>query len=542
MTDEEGEAEEMTKGRRAAVAASALLIAMSGGGTASAQKPGGILKMYSPDSPASMSILEEGTVFAQGPMMGVFNNLVMFDQQVKQNSRQSIVPDLATGWSWNEDGTALTLSLRQGVKWHDGKPFTARDVECTWDLILEKSSDKLRVNQRKSWYRNLERVSTNGDYEVTFHLKRPQPAFPMLLADGHSAIYPYHVPARDMRGHPIGTGPFKFVEFKPNERITVARNPDYWKPGRPHLDGIEYTIIRDRSTAALAFISGKFDMTFPNDLTVPLQKNIESQMPDAICKLTPQGGQNRNLLVNRDKPPFDSPDLRRAMALSFDRKAFIDILSEGQGEIGGVLQPAPGGLWGMPPELLKDLPGYDPDVQKNRTQSRQIMLKLGYGPDNRLKVKVTTRDLPYFRDSAVILIDQLKEVYFDGELETIDTTNWFPKIRRLDFTVGFNLQGSGPDPDMILDLLYGCGSSLNWDGYCNPEVDKLIEQQSIEADEGRRKQLLWAIERKLAEVGARPFIFYSRQGTCRQPYVKGLTIMVNSVFNGWRMEDVWLDK
>src|ERR1700731_1967117 len=89
-----------------------------------------------------------------------------------------------------------------------------------------------------------------------------------------------------------------------------ARNPDYWKPGRPHLDGIEYTIIRDRSTAALAFISGKFDMTFPNDLTVPLQKNIESQMPDAICKLTPQGGQNRNLLVNRDKPPFDSPDLR----------------------------------------------------------------------------------------------------------------------------------------------------------------------------------------------------------------------------------------
>jgi len=118
-------------------------------------------------------------------------------------------------------------------------------------LILEKSSDKLRLNQRKSWYRNLERVTTNGDYEVTFHLKRPQPAFPMLLADGHSAIYPCHVPARDMRGHPIGTGPFKFVEFKPNERITVARNPDYWKPGRPHLDGIEYTISRDRSTATL---------------------------------------------------------------------------------------------------------------------------------------------------------------------------------------------------------------------------------------------------------------------------------------------------
>ena len=117
-------------------------------------------------------------------MMGVFNNLVMFDQHVPQNSLQSIVPDLATGWSWNEDGTELTLPLRQGVKWHDGKPFTAEDVKCTWDLLTGKSSEKLRVNPRKSWYRNLDEVTTNGDYEVTFHLKRPQPAFLALLASG----------------------------------------------------------------------------------------------------------------------------------------------------------------------------------------------------------------------------------------------------------------------------------------------------------------------------------------------------------------------
>jgi peptide/nickel transport system substrate-binding protein len=84
--------------------------------------------------------------------------------------------------------------------------------------------------------------------------------------------------------------------------------------------------------------------------------------------------------------------------------------------------------------------------------------------------------------------------------------------------------------------------SLNWDDYCNPEIDKVIEQQSSEGDLGRRKQALWAIERKLAEEGARPIIFYSRGGTCWQPYVKGLTIMVDSVFNGWRREDIWLAK
>src|SRR5246127_5575043 len=231
---------EMRLNLRAATAI-ALLIAISGGGTAFAQKQGGILRMFSPDSPASMSILEESTVFAEGPMMGVFNNLVMVDQHVKQTSLDSIVPDLATGWSWNEDGTELTLPLRQDVRRHDRKPFTAKDVQCTWDLLTGKSSDKLRISPRKSWYRNLERVSTNGDYEVTFHLQRPQPAFLNLLAAGQAPIYPCHVPARDMRQHPIGTGPFKFVEFKPNKRIRVTRNQDYWKTGRPYLDGIEYT-------------------------------------------------------------------------------------------------------------------------------------------------------------------------------------------------------------------------------------------------------------------------------------------------------------
>src|SRR5213595_4231342 len=149
----------------ATAAAIALLIAISGNGTALAQKQGGILRMYSPDSPASMSILEEATVIAQGPMMGVFNNLVMFDQHVKQNSLASVVPDLATGWSWNEDGTELTFPLRQGVKWHDGKLFTANDVKCTWDLLMGTGSDKLRVNPRKSWYSNVTEVSTRGDFE-----------------------------------------------------------------------------------------------------------------------------------------------------------------------------------------------------------------------------------------------------------------------------------------------------------------------------------------------------------------------------------------
>jgi peptide/nickel transport system substrate-binding protein len=523
-----------------AVAAS-LLVALSAAEPALGQKQGGILKMYNPDSPASMSIHEEATIVSERPMMGVFNNIVMFDQHVKQNSLQSIVPDLATGWSWNEDGTELTLPLRHDVRWHDGKPFTAKDVQCTWDLITGKSSEKLRVNPRKSWYRNLASVSANGDYEVTFHLNRPQPALLGLLASGYSPIYPCHIPPRDMRQHPIGTGPFKFVEFKPNEFIKVTRNPDYWKKDRPYLDGIEYTVIRNLSTAILAFVAGKFDMTFAYSVTEPLLKEVTTQMPEAICELAPIGV-NRSLIANRAKPPFDNPDLRRAMALSFDRKAFIDIVTEGQGDIGGIMQPPPEGLWGMPPEILKTLPGYDPDVQKNRAEARQIMEQLGYRPDRRLKVAVSVRDLPFFRVPAVLMIDQLKEIYIDGELEMVDTANWLPKVMRKDYAIGLSPVAGGPDPDQNLYLNYGCGGELNYNGYCNPEVDKLIDRQSSEADQTKRRQLVWEIERKLAEDGARPIFFYDRRATCWQPHVRGLTIMVNSISNGARMEDVWLDK
>jgi peptide/nickel transport system substrate-binding protein len=120
---------------RSVIVAGGLLIAVAAAPPADAQKSGGILRLSHFDSPASMSILEESTRAAEQPMMHVFNNLVMYKQDVATASMQSIAPDLATSWSWNEEGTELTFPLRQGVKWHDGKPFTAADVKCTWDLL-----------------------------------------------------------------------------------------------------------------------------------------------------------------------------------------------------------------------------------------------------------------------------------------------------------------------------------------------------------------------------------------------------------------------
>jgi peptide/nickel transport system substrate-binding protein len=519
-----------------------LLAALACATPALAQKSGGILKMYHRDNPPSASIHEEATNSTVIPFMGVFNNLVLYDQGKPQNSLDTIVPDLAKSWSWSADGKDLTFKLQEGVKWHDGKPFTSKDVVCTMNLLTGKGEDKLRRNPRKAWYENVADVTINGDLEVTLHLGRPQPSMLSLLASGYSPVYPCHIPSAQMRTKPIGTGPFKFVELKQNEGIKVTKNTDYWKKGRPYLDGIEFTIVPNRGTAMLSFVSGRFDITYPWEVTMPLLKDVKSQLPNAACQTTSMNN-STNLLLNRDAPPFDNPDLRQALNLAMDRKAFIDILNQGNAELGGVMQPPSDGVWGLPTEMFADLPGYGPDVAKNREQARELMKKAGYGPDKHLALKISTRGISLYKDPAVILAGQLKEIWIDGDVEIIETAQWYPKIARKNYALGLNTTGNGvDDPDQNYFENFSCKSERNYSGYCNADIEKMIEQQSVETDIAKRKKIVWEIDRKLLQDNARPIIMWNRAATCMQPYVKGYVANVNSVYNGFRFEDVWLDK
>jgi peptide/nickel transport system substrate-binding protein len=507
-----------------------------------AQKQGGTLRVYHRDNLPSASIHEEATISTVQPFMGIFNNLVLFDQQKPLNSADTIVPDLAESWAWDDSKTKLTFKLRQGVKWHDGKPFTAKDVQCTWNKLTGKDKDDFRKNPRAIWWHNLKEVTVNGDQEATFVLNRPQPSFLALFASGYTPVYPCHVSTKDMRTNPIGTGPFKFVELKRGESIKFVRNPDYWKKGKPYLDGIEWKVIENRSTRILAFVAGEFDMTFTTDVTIPLLKDMTTQAPKAVCDLVPTYV-SINLIINPASAPFNDPKIRKAFALSLDRKSFIDILSNGKDDISGVMLPPPDGRWGMPPDMIEKLPGYAADVEKSRAEARKIMDELGYTESKPLKVKITTRNIAVYRDPAVILIDQLKRIHVDAELEVVDTSIWHAKVTRGEYAVGLNLTGVGvDDPDVNLYENYSCNSERNLTKYCNKEVDALIDKQSEELDVEKRKQIVWAIERKLAEDLARPIIQYQRMATCWQPHVKGFVLHRNSIYNDWRYEDVWLDK
>jgi peptide/nickel transport system substrate-binding protein len=524
-------------------ALAAALIATLSFATAQAAEPkhGGIFHIYHRETPPSLSIHEEATFSVNAPAMALYNNLVIYDQHKEQTSTATIVPELATSWAWSKDGMTLTFKLRHGVKWHDGVPFTAKDVKCTFDLLQGKSEDKFRKNPRKDWYAFVDNVSINGDDEVVFHMKRPQPSLLDMLASGYTPIYSCHVPAAQMRTHPIGTGPFKFVSMNQNESIKLERNPDYWKKGLPYLDGIEYTIIKNRATAVLAFVAGKVDMTFPTEMTSALEADIKKQDPTAICELKPINV-STNLIINRENPPFNNLELRKAMALSLDRKSMIDIILQGQGDQGGTMLPPPEGVWGLPPDILKTIPGYG-DVKKDREEARAIMTKLGYSAEKPLKIKVSTRNLATYRDPAVVLIDQLKQIYIDAELEPVESGAWFAKVARNDYSVGLNLTGNGiDDPDQAFYENYACGSERNYTHYCNKDIEKLFDAQSVETDINKRKKMVWEIDKKLQEDVARPILFHARTGTCWKPYVKNMTIESNSAYNGYRYEDVWLDK
>jgi peptide/nickel transport system substrate-binding protein len=307
----------------------------------------------------------------------------------------------------------------------------------------------------------------------------------------------------------------------------------------------------------LGFIAGKFDMTFPWEVTIPLLKDIKNEAPQAVCDTEPLNASVTLAMVR--KPPFDNPDIRRALAMALDRQAFIDILGEGQGDISAVMLPPPEGLWGIPIEQLRPLPGYGPDVAKSRAEARAIMQRFGYGPEkplrvtisarniaayrDPLRVTISARNIAAYRDPATILIDQLKSIGIDGELETIETANWIPKLMRKDYTIAMSLSGSAvDDPDQIFYESYVCKSPRNYTGYCSPEVEALIDRQSIESDSEKRKQIVWQIERRMVEDVVRPVIFHMRGATCWQPYVKNITQMVNSAYNSWRLEDAWLDR
>ena len=520
----------------------AALIAAPAGAQTGKPKRGGILNSVLTEDPPGLLVHESATISNVWPMSPCYSNLVIFDPLKPLDSAETVIPELAEKWSWQDNYRNLVFFLRRNVKWHDGRPFTSADVKYTFDAVREApdSVGKLRTSPRKDWYANVEAIEAPEPHTVVFRLKRPQPSLLLMFASGYSPVFPAHVPVADLRQRCVGTGPFRQKEYLRGQLIELERNPSYFVPDRPYLDGIRYTIIRERGTRLAALQAGRIDAFMPLEMTKAMADAARAQAPSLVITEVGQNGSD-NVILNHKRAPFDNPAVRRAVNLALDRNAYVRGVRQNGAVTGAALMPKPLGFWGLPEPELRALAGYR-DPAQDKAEAKRLLAGAGHGPDKPLRVDLVTRTLPIYLDLASFVVDQLRLIGMEATIKQLDTAAWFPALSRRDFQIGANLTAGGfDDPDAYLFENYKCGSPRNYTDYCSEEMDRLIDQQSQELDRAKRLKLVADIQRKLEADVARPMLGWRKEYFARWPYVKNL-VPHNALYNYGRMQEVWLDK
>jgi peptide/nickel transport system substrate-binding protein len=338
----------------------------------------------------------------------------------------------------------------------------------------------------------------------------------------------------------VGTGPFRQKEYLRGQLLELERNPSYFVPDRPYLDGIRYTIIRERGTRLAALQAGRLDAFLPLEMTKAMADAAKASAPSLVITEVGQNGSD-NVVLNHKRPPFDNPAVRRAVNLARDRNAYVRGVRQNGAVTGAALMPKPLGFWGLPEPDLRVLPGYR-DPAQDKAEAKRLLAAAGYGPGTPLRVELVTRTLSIYLDLASFVVDQLRLIGVEATLKQLDTAAWFPALSRRDFQIGANLTAGGfDDPDAYLFENYKCGSPRNYTDYCSEEMDRLIDLQSQELDRAKRYKLVADIQRKLEAEVARPMLGWRKEYFARWPHVKNL-VPHNALYNYGRMQEVWLDK
>jgi peptide/nickel transport system substrate-binding protein len=528
---------------RVLVAVALSFIVAPSGALAQAPRPGGMLTLIQrEDPPQGFAIHETSTISSVWPAMPCLSNLVLFDPLKKTESAETVIGELAEKWAWQDNYRNLVFFLRRDVKWHDGQPFTSRDVKFTFDMVREApdAQAKLRLSPRKDWYSNVEAIEAPDSHSVVFRLKRPQPSLLLMLASGYSPVYAAHLPPASYRTGCIGTGPFKLKEWRKGEFVEYVRNPDYFVKGRPYLDGLRYVVIKERGTQLAALQAGRADVSFPGDSSKAGAEQLKQALPQLVVVPFSQNV-NDNIIMNVTKPPFDNVKVRLAVSHAIDRRALVRAVHQGGAVIGASLAPRPHGVWGLLEKDLLALPGYGKNPVDEKAKARKLLAEVGVTPQSALRVEMVTRSIPIYVDLASFVINELKQVGIEATLKQIETAQWHPMASRGDYQIGANLTGIGPDdPDANFYENYACGSPRNYTKYCNEQLGKLVDQQSQEIDPKKRLALVHDIQKQLEAEAARPMLDWRLDYFTHWPHVKNL-IPHQSIYNFGRMQEVWRD-
>jgi peptide/nickel transport system substrate-binding protein len=474
------------------------LLAVAGASLAVAQeKPryGGILNWYVYGDPGRLDIHAESPLSVQQATAGVYSGLLHVDP----DDPGKIAPDLAERWTASADGKTYIFHLRKGVKWHDGQPFSSADVKTTFDRVLNPSFQSPRCGSMlKPIVASVELVDP---HTVQFNLKFPAAPFLPSLASAWCRIAAKHV--LDKHGDltrpeaQIGTGPFKFKRYERGNVVEWEKNKDYFIPGLPYLDGVKQFVLVGVPTQLAAAKAGRIHLW---DTWPPLRKTEADELRRARGEEI-EISQNSIATIalvymHTQKPPFNNPDLRKAVSLAIDRQELVAKAFEGAGVPCALLDPKLFGDFALALEEVNKLPGCRQPKDQDIAEAKRLVEK--HHP-NGLDIEVAVRSVGGYVDRAQLILAQLRKIGIRGTLKTYESAAGFAVYGKGDFIL-IAIQDRAmvtSDPSDMFSLIYTTGAGSNWGKWSDPKVDELAERALKETSRDKRKQAYWEIQRHI---------------------------------------------
>ncbi len=502
----------------------------AGSGTAAANEQpvrGGVLRRQTTQDPSSFDLHREISTSVVALVAPMHASLLT----VNPHTEGEYVPDLANALPEQPDPATYIFKLNPQAKFHDGSPVTAEDVVANYEWMIKPPPGE--VSSRELILSVVEAVTAVDPQTVRFTLKGPSASFIANNAVPYVAIGPKKVLTQDgnLKQNTIGAGPFKFKEFQPGVSFSMERNPDYFKPNLPYMDGITFFVIKDRNTALENFIAGKLDYYQPQpEQLADIQSRLASKVTVAITPST----QRNHLFMNTEKRPFNDPRVREAISIGCDRSTAVQVISGGQGiELGGYMHP--NGVWALAESDLSKIAGYTKKADVKKAKD----LLAAVGVENGLEVRLLYRSI--FENTGVYMVDQLRQLGFNPKPTVLEGAAIYTAGDSGDFDLFiWTAAPALDDPDAVLGDIGVSSAPRNWSRITVQEADQAYAKQATTLNQQERKSLVNTADRALLSAFASVVIDYENLRFSYFPKVRNKDFLLGENYTNQKFEDVWL--
>ena len=436
----------------------------------------------------------------------------IYDPLLNLDGDLNVVPNLAESWEWSEDGTTLTMKIREGVTFHNGSPMTSADVKFSFERILDEET----AAAARSFFSSIESIETPDDQTVVFQLSAPNAAILAAMTNTNSAILSKDLleSGSDPATEAVGTGAFKLVEWDPDNVLTLEANPDYWNSGLPYLDGIEFRTIPDEASILAGLRAGEIDWAIINDPRVGV--TAESGGGDLVISRAPALAYHV-LQLNASRPALQDERVRLAISCAIDRQQVLDTASLGEGSVTG---PATAPAYQIP---ASEMTCYEKDIEK----AKALMEEAGVS-DLTISIMAAGDEPPTAVSEAQNIQSQLAEIGITVEIETLELGVYIDRWLSADFDGAVALNGGNPDPDNMFFRYWHSSGNLNKvANYSSPELDALLEEARATTDPATRKELYAEVQKQLTAAAPWVWLYVGFEYRVMQPDVHGFTPMSN---------------